>query len=403
VALLARVEQGASCRENDMSMVARSMLLAVLASWIAAACPASARDYQVEYRFKGGRDGAQPVSRLIDVGGKLYGTTTKGGTAGLGVVFSYDPSTGAETNLYSFKGGADGAGPSGALVKVGAKLYGVTGSGGAPDCYGDGCGTVFSFDPRTGDETVLHAFTDLASRGPYGLTSIGDTLYGATYGGGRKGGTVFAFDIATGATRTLHTFTGGGDGFYPSSGVTAMGGMLYGVTQEGGANGCGCGVLYRVDPASHTETVLYDFKGGTDGEIPYSDLTAVGGVLYGTTIEGGAYGAGTVYAFNPAGGGEQVIYTFKGDPDAGRPFDGSVVMVGGILYGVSSGGGQGYGTIYSLDPSTGAEQVLHIFDPNKSSDPYAGLLYTNHRLFGTLSSGDPHCDLACGALFSIKP
>jgi uncharacterized repeat protein (TIGR03803 family) len=386
-----------------MSMVARGLVLAVLAMWMATACPAGAHDYLVEYRFKGGHDGAQPFSRLIDVGGKLYGTTTKGGTAGLGVIFSYDPSTGAETHLYSFKGGADGASPGGALVKVGATLYGVTSSGGVANCYDEGCGTVFSFDPRTGEERVLHAFTDLASRGPYGLTSIGQTLYGATYGGGGKGGTVFSFDIANGAARTLHTFTGGGDGFYPSSGVTAMGGMLYGVTQEGGANGCDCGVLYRVDPASHTEAVLYDFKGGTDGEIPYSDLTAVDGVLYGTTIEGGARGAGIVYAFNPTGSGEKVIYTFKGDPDAGRPFDGGLVMEGGVLYGVSSGGGQGYGTVYSLDPATGAERVLHIFDPSKSSNPTQGLLYRDHRLFGTLSSGDAHCDLECGAVFSIKP
>jgi hypothetical protein len=50
----------------------------------------------------------------------------------------------AVRTLYSFKGGTDGAGPSGGLIfdKAGA-LYGTTNAGGIPSCR---CGTVFKVD-----------------------------------------------------------------------------------------------------------------------------------------------------------------------------------------------------------------------------------------------------------------
>ena len=60
----------------------------------------------VLYSFTGGADGANPAAGLIrDSAGNLYGTTSDGGASGAGVVFKLD-TTGTETVLYSFTGGA---------------------------------------------------------------------------------------------------------------------------------------------------------------------------------------------------------------------------------------------------------------------------------------------------------
>ena len=92
--------------------------------------------------------------------------------------------------LYSFKGGSDGAGPSG-LIDVNGKLYGTTGYGGTPGTYG----TVFSISTTGYAETVLHRF-GVSKDGQHpgaGLLNVNGTLYGTTSDGGLYGkGTVFA-------------------------------------------------------------------------------------------------------------------------------------------------------------------------------------------------------------------
>jgi len=159
----------------------------------------------VLYSFQGGADGWQPFSRLIDVNGTLYGTTEYGGGFGCrgqrfywgcGTVYSITTS-GTEKVLYRFTGGSDGANPNAGLVEIRGRLYGTTSAGGTA-----GRGTVFSADKsgKIGGEQVLHSFggpPDGAE--PYAdLIEINGTLYGTTYDGGQSGcgskgcGTVFA-------------------------------------------------------------------------------------------------------------------------------------------------------------------------------------------------------------------
>ena len=108
---------------------------------------ASGRE-RVLYSFIGGTDGANPAAALLDVRGKLYGTTSKdgGGPTDAGTVFAITKS-GKETVLYDFADGTDGAAPAGNLIEVKGKLYGTTLHGG----LGSGDGTVFSVLPCTKD------------------------------------------------------------------------------------------------------------------------------------------------------------------------------------------------------------------------------------------------------------
>jgi uncharacterized repeat protein (TIGR03803 family) len=400
-----------------MRLTAKVLLLAAFAgAVIAAASPASAHRYELEYRFKGGHDGAGPGSSLIKVGGKLFGTSTDGGAGGLGTIFSFDPSTGVEATVYSFKGGADGSSPFDALIKVGGKLYGTTGSGGAGDCKG-GCGTVFSFDPSTGVEAIVYAFQGQEdSEGPSALVYIDHTLYGTTFGD--ENGTAFSINLASGVEQTLHVFKGGADGRQPV-GLTDMGGVLYGTTLYGGSSNCGgvgCGVVFSVNPATGHEKVVYAFKGGPDGALSSygNSLIEVSGVLYGTTQGGGdADGSGTVFSVDPATGAETVLHAFQGGSDGIAPA-GSLTAVGDTLYGVTfRGGGSSYGTcgsigcgtVFSLNLTTGAEQVLHAFGGKAAGFPDAGLIYADHSLFGTTAYGGrlANCYQGCGTVFEVKP
>jgi uncharacterized repeat protein (TIGR03803 family) len=212
----------------------------------------------VLHSFSGAPDGLYPIAGLLlDAAGNLYGTTTGGGgcstiVAGCGIVFKIAPD-GTESVLYTFTGGADGAGPGSLVMDAQGNLYGITSLGGnfVPGC-GGGCGTVFKLTP-SGTETVLHAFTG----GVDGVAPLGrlvrdakGNLYGATQQGGASGfntpGTVFKV-TPEGEESILYTFSATGDGFNPVGGVIRDGqGNLYGTTLNGGA--FGYGTAFKIVP-----------------------------------------------------------------------------------------------------------------------------------------------------------
>lgn len=106
---------------------------------------------------------------------------------GCGTVFSVNPKTGAQTVVYSFLGRTDGKDPNANLIDVNGTLYGTTYNGGGHNSCLFGCGTVFSVNPGTGAETVIHSFgrnTDGTKPGA-GLIDVKGTLYGTTPSGGK--------------------------------------------------------------------------------------------------------------------------------------------------------------------------------------------------------------------------
>jgi len=108
------------------------------------------------YSFTGGADGGFPNAVIRDPAGNLYGTTYEGGTAGQGVVFKLD-AAGQETVLYTFTGLADGCAPLAGVIRDPAgKLYGT-----ASACGAAGLGVVYKLDPHAQapwPETVLYTF-----------------------------------------------------------------------------------------------------------------------------------------------------------------------------------------------------------------------------------------------------
>jgi uncharacterized repeat protein (TIGR03803 family) len=353
-------------------------------------CPgAEAPTYATLYQFTGylgGPDGSYPITPVvIGPGGVLYGTTRYGGIVnatcpqGCGTAFSLTPPASAgtpwsETILHSFTAESDGYWPSAALtLGVDGVLYGTAGGGGA-----SGFGVVFSLVPPSESgglwtEHILHNFVGPVGPGldgvsPYAslLLSEGGVLYGtAQLGGAYGGGEAFSLMPSPSGDWTetiLYNFGGEGDGSDLASSFVARGGVLYGTTAGGGA--FGYGTAYSLSPPSAaggawTEAVLYSFAGGSDGEDPnFGNLVAgAGGVLYGTTLSGGAYGEGTVFSLTPpASQGavwtESVLFSFfyrTGE----SPYGGLAIDKAGSLYGTTSFGGdatKGLGTVFQLAP-----------------------------------------------------
>jgi len=271
---------------------------------------------KVLFAFAGGTDGADPNGLVRDADGNLYGTTPGGGAldcassaAGCGLVFKITP-TGEEDVLYRFRGSADGASPM-APVVLDAKgnLYGTTAWGGrfGGVCTSYGCGTVFKVTPA-GKEYVLYRFKGTADgespMAPMILDAKGN-LYGTTWTGGdvknirctiQANGCGVVFELTEkGELAVLYTFTGDPvDGQAPRAGlVLDQQGNLFGTTSGGGPSNCG--TVFKVTPTG-VETVLHAFSGGPDGFSPQASLVLdANGHLYGTTIYGGAFGAGTVF------------------------------------------------------------------------------------------------------------
>lgn len=372
-----------------------------------ASAPAHKINYEILYRFKGKADGHNPEASLVNVGGTLYGTTEFGGAfceIGCGTVFSVTTG-GSEEVIYSFGGGA-GEFPRAALIDVGGTLYGTAVNGGA----GGGHGTVFSITPG-GTVNVLHAFTGgRDGRHPEAsVIDVGGTLYGTTeYGGGGKCrgsesscGTVYSVTL-DGAEKVLHRFGRGTDGGHPVAPLIKVKHLLYGTTEDGGAYGAG--TVFTITPGG-TEKVLYSFGSvPNDAADPHDGLVEFNGTLYGTTFRGGLYSCdssscGTVFSITPSGV-EKVLHSFGSGSDGIFP-RGSLIHFKGALYGTtSSGGAHGDGTIFSMTPS-GTEKVVYSFGsvPNDGVFPDAGLINVGGTLYGTTSSGGKHD----GTVFAITP
>ena len=143
-----------------------------------------------------------------------------------------------------------------------------------------------------------------------------------------------------------------------------------------------------MDPAGN-ETILHDFTGGADGGVPYGNLIRdSAGTLYGTTSKGGS-GFGTVFKID-AGGQFTTLHTFAGGAEGGRPFAGVIRDEAGNLYGVAAnaGDGQHFGVVFKLD-SAGQYTVLHNFDQGGGGrHPVGGLARdASGNLYGTCIGG----------------
>jgi uncharacterized repeat protein (TIGR03803 family) len=396
-------------------MFKKFMIMSVFATLASLAAPhAPAATFQTLYSFTGGADGAAPFGRMVFNAktGMLYGTTVSGGSGG-GTVFQFNPTTQVLTTIYSFTlGGLTGSSPQTPLIlsKKGF-LFGVTTAGGGLGNCAYGCGTIFKLDPATHVLTTLYSFSGQADGGtPEGrpvFDATQSTLYGTTVTGGdfvdctTGCGTIYKLVLAGKAFSTLHAFRSiPDDGTDSTAGMVAdSSGIFYGTASSGGPYGSG--IVFKLDPATSAYTVLHGFDYHVDGSGLDSELLLKNGFLYGTTRSGGPTTAtyGTIFSMNPATGATTTLYNFTDGKDGIFPAGGLVSGPNGLLYGTAAQGTtSGAGALFSLKLSNNKLVADYDFSGGAGGAfPDTGLVAgPGGVLYGVTSYGN-------GTIFKLTP
>jgi hypothetical protein len=285
--------------------------------------------------------------------------------------------------LYPFQGGTDGSQPTGSLiVDASGNLYGSTAEGGSGPCQMNqqvvGCGTVFELSPPAGKNKFW--------------------------------------------TKTLLYDFQGPDGNSPSALIADSAGNLYGVTEFGGSGQCsvyqipGCGIVFELSPTAGgawTETILYNFQGGSDGTLPFRSLVRdSAGNLYSVTMLSYQSSPGVVFELSPPAAGdgqwtESVLFSGYGDKVPIDIYANLILDAKGNLYSTSVfGGTSDAGTVFELRRPPTKDGVwteinLYSFDSQEDNGdgPVSPVIFDSKgNLYGTLFAGG-----LWGEVFQLSP
>ncbi len=335
--------------------------------------------------------GASPDAPLLrnPGDGLLYGVTAAGGANGVGTVFKLDADGNNFAVLHDFNT-TDGAQPEAGLILASdGLLYGSTSKGGTA-----GKGTIFKISTAgTGFATVRHFDGDNDGEEPRGrLVQAEDTmLYGVTHAGGLNNeGTLFRVALNGSAFAVLHAFGTSTEGTRPAAGlILASDGRLYGTT-EFGEGRAGSGTVFRSNLDGSNLTTLRTFAGAPDdGEAPSAELLeGSDGILYGTTEFGGASDLGTVFAIGRDGNGFVILKNMGGAAAGSRP-RGPLVEDGALLWGTAYGdGANNGGTLFHVTRAGTLFDAVHQFASATGDHPHAAVLVApGGALLGTTEAG----------------
>jgi uncharacterized repeat protein (TIGR03803 family) len=278
-------------------------------------------------------------------------------------------------------------------------LYGLASKGGI-----NGDGVLFRFDPFNGKDSVLFNFdgTNGSSPGCNLILNQNNTIFGTCgYGGSQNDGILFNYNIITENENTIINFTGpngnipGGGGV----GVVFSNGIFYGTTAFGGI--FNAGVIFRYNPISNNDSTVFNFN-DTDGATANGGLFVLNDTtFYGMTRSGGLYDYGVIYKFNPITNKEIVLFNFNGNISGGIPQGTFIKDSNGLLYAVTGQLGMyGDGTLISFNPLTNSESTLVNFNGINGKYSFGDLfLATDSLLFGMAEVGG---NLNDGVLFSYN-
>jgi uncharacterized repeat protein (TIGR03803 family) len=426
-----------------------------------------------------GREGSEGENPLLQGSdGNFYGTTAAGGSAGKGALFEVTPS-GQTTLLHSFGDGTvtnDGITPEAGIIQGSdGAIYGTTSSGGSA-----GLGTIFkvvSALPEIASSLSVYgavgvdfSYQTVATQTPTSYSASGlptglsiDDITGQ----------IFGTPVATGTSRVTLTVTNAAGSnsstlvitIVPPPVITSLlsafgstaSAFGYQITATGspssfGATGLPAGLT--VDPVtgiisgtpsdtgtftvtisaanlagsvnstltlvitaaaptlSQEYVVLHNFNDGSvsnEGQYASTLLASPGSGFYGVTAQGGASGLGTI--FNLSATGNASVFADLGVSSASAP-QGLVQGSDGNFYGTTEyGGSANQGTVFMITPA-GVTTLLHTFgvgtvtkeDGTVTSDganPQGGIIQgTDGNFYGTTQFGG---SANLGTIFKMTP
>jgi uncharacterized repeat protein (TIGR03803 family) len=300
----------------------------------------------------------------------------------------------------------DGTGPDGQLfIDSNGDLFGATVNGGA-----NGIGMTYEIVKTGGAFATTPTFLANIPDGLNTLVGVpnlsadanGD-LFGLMFSGGANtNGTVVEFPAAGGAPKTLANFAGGAGGAHPGGSLLVdASGNLFGTTLSGGANGAGTVFEVQKIGASYPNPpiTLASFGAGITASGSGNLVADAQGNLFGTTTS-------SVYEVKKTGSSYAAPVNLVPFP-VGTQIGTLTIDAKGDIFGTTiSGGANDLGTVFEIEKTpagyASSPTTLASFTPEDGrltlNHPKTLIVDANGDLFGTT---DPSAQNSGGVVFEI--
>ena len=310
----------------------------------------------------------------------------------------FDTLSNTATTVYSFDS-LNGKSPGDALLLASnGLLYGVTFEGGSKNM-----GVLYSFNPDSLTFKKLFDFNDTLGANCNGqlLEAQPGKLYGKSRAGGAfHAGTLFSYTISDSLFEVIHNFNGY-DGYVPFGGLTKINdSTIVGTTYRGGG-GFDNGVLFRYNLYSETFEKLFNFNEAVTSKPTGSLLYANNSKFYGLS-SGGGEGYGNIFEYDPVADTCVSVFQFSSYNGAFPQNCKLLQTSSGMLYGMTWRGDSATfynGVLFKFNPVSRVYTKLYEFDGTNGAEPKASLIEANNgKLYGITTAGGSK---TFGVLFSF--
>lgn len=354
--------------------------------------------------FNGPSTGAGPKGKMVEKSGKIYGTCETWGANNGGMIFEFDLTSKTFTKAVSFASLTTGTQPQGGvMLAANGKLYGITTNGGA-----NGVGTLFEYNIASNTIAIMHNFkTTDGANGSTALIQLSNgKFYGSTqYGGSSNKGVIFEYDLTLDSLTKKVELGSTSIGYYPSGEMLETSGGKYLMLMRTGGPNSFAGTIAEYNISNNSITKKVDFDRVPLGTSPEGTLVkaSINGKYYGLCSFGGTSDGGVLFEYDLANNTLTKKIDLSPAAMGSKPSKNLLLATNGKLYGTCKEGGNGYGTLFEVNPSTGKITKLADFNGTNGKGPVGRLIQAaNGKLYGNTQYGGATNDFGVVYEFDIN-